>query len=191
MTTRQPPRFYGVATYSDPLGRFSFRYPTTWHQFELDDNREGVLFSPETENPQTWFSVWVSELDAHVVAEDLEDLQLGLDEGLAQLAECRVESKAGEPLGNLIKFERIFTFREDGVTRKRKLWLLYVDKWQMVVTWQGATEEEYEYWLSMGNYAFATFTIPEALWFATDRELLAQLSHNQSDSSSTPAARGD
>ena len=171
MTTRQPPRFYGVGTYQDPLGRFSFRHPTTWHQFELDDNREGVLFSPETENPQTWFSVWVSDLDAHVVAEDLEDLKLGLDEGLARLAECRVESETGEPLGNLIKFERVFTFREDGMTRKRKLWLLYVDKWQMVVTWQGATEEEYEYWLSMGNYAFNTFTIPEALWFATDRDL--------------------
>jgi len=105
------------------------------------------------------------------VAEDLEDLKLGLDEGLSQLSECKVEAASGEPLGNLIKFERIFTFQEDGMIRKRRLWLLYVDKWQMVLTWQGATEEEYDYWLSMGNYFFFTFEIPQALWFATDRDL--------------------
>jgi hypothetical protein len=171
MTERQPPRFYGVVTYRDPLGRFSFRYPSTWHQFELDDKRDGVLFSPEAENPRTWFSLWVSELETNVVAEDLEDLKLGLDEGLSQLSECRIEAASGEPLGNLIKFERIFTFQEDGMIRKRRLWLLYVDKWQMVLTWQGATEEEYDYWLSMGNYFFFTFEIPQALWFATDRDL--------------------
>jgi hypothetical protein len=130
-----------------------------------------VLFSPEAENPQTWFSVWVSRLDANVVAEDLEDLQLGVDEGLAQLADCKIELSSEEPLGNLIKFERIFTFREDDVIRKRRMWIMYVDTWQMVVTYQGATEEEYEYWLSMGNHSFHHFTIPEALWFATDRDL--------------------
>ena len=90
MTQRPPPRFYGVGTYSDPQGRFTARYPTTWHKFELEDDREGVLFSPEFENPQTWFSVWVSKLDEHVVAEDLEDLKLGVDEGLAQLADSKI-----------------------------------------------------------------------------------------------------
>ena len=84
MTQRPPPRFYGVATYADPKGRFTFRYPTTWHQFELDENRDGVMFSPEAENPQTFFSVWVTELDTEVVAEDLDDLKAGVDEGLAQ-----------------------------------------------------------------------------------------------------------
>jgi hypothetical protein len=171
MTERQPPRFYGVATYTDPLGRFSFRYPTTWQQFELSDNRDGVLFSPEAENPQTWFSVWASELGIDVVAEDMENLKLGLEEGLSQLSECRVESESEEPLGNLIKFERIFTFRENGMIRKRRIWVLYANHWQIVVTWQGATEEEYDYWLSMGNYSFFTFTIPDALWFATDPDL--------------------
>jgi hypothetical protein len=138
MTQRPPPRFYGVRTYADPLGRFTARSPTTWHQFELEDNREGVLFSPQAENPRTWFSVWVSKLDEHVVAEDLEDLKLGVDEGLSQLADCKIELSTEEPLGNLIKFERIYTFREDDVTRKRRMWILYVDKWQMVVTYQGA-----------------------------------------------------
>ena len=35
-----------------------------------------------------------------------------------------------------------------------------------------ADEAAYEHWLPMGNYAYGTFQIPEALWFATDRDLL-------------------
>jgi hypothetical protein len=171
MAQRPPPRFYGVRTYNDPLGRFTARSPTTWHQFELEDNREGVLFSPEAENPQTWFSVWISKLDAHVVAEDLEDLKAGVDEGLAQLPDLKIELSTEEPLSNLIKFERIYTFREGDKIRKRRMWILYVDTWQMVVTYQGENEEEYEYWLPMGNHSFHHFVIPEALWFATDRDL--------------------
>ena len=171
MTQRPPPRFYGVGTYKDPLGRFTVRYPSTWNQFELEDNRVGVLFSPVAENPQTWVSVWVSKLDVHVVAEDLEDLKLGVDEGLAQLTDCVIELTTEAPLSNLIKFERIFTFSENGATRKRRMWILYVDTWQMVVIYQGETVEEYEHWLSMGNHSFQHFVIPEALWFATDRDL--------------------
>jgi hypothetical protein len=105
------------------------------------------------------------------VAEDLEHLRLGVSEGLAQLADCKVEAASEVVLGNLIKFERVFTFRVDGAVRKRKLWMLYVDKWLIVLTWQGSSEEEYEYWLAMANYSFATFNLPEALWFATDRDL--------------------
>jgi hypothetical protein len=175
MTKRPPPRYYGVRTYRDPKGRFSFHYPNTWHEFELSDDREGVLVSPENEDPQTWFSVWVSRLDINVVAEDLEDLRVGVDEGLAALPECQIETASEESLGNLVKFERIFTFQESGVTRKRKMWMLYVDTWLMVVTYQGANEEEYAYWLPMGNYAFFRFDIPEALWFATDRDLTGLL----------------
>jgi hypothetical protein len=175
MTERPPPRYYGLTTYRDPRGRFSFQYPTTWHAFELEDNREGVMVSPEAENPQTWFSVWVNQLEFNVVAEDLEDLKGGVDEGLLQLSDMQVESASEEALSNLIKFERIYTFREGDTIRKRKSWLLYVDTWLMVVTYQGANEEEYAYWLPMGNYSFFRFELPEALWFATDRGLTGTL----------------
>lgn len=42
-----------------------------------------------------------------------------------------------------------------------------------MLVWQGSTVDEYDYWLPMGNYSYATFEIPEALWFATDRDLKA------------------
>jgi hypothetical protein len=175
MTKRPPPRYYGVRTYRDPHGRFSFQYPSDWHVFELEENRDGLMVSPEAENPQTWFSVWISQLELNVVAEDLEDLKDGVDEGLSQLPEIKVESASEETLNSLIKFERIYTFREGDMIRKRKSWLLYVDTWLMVVTYQGANEEEYAYWLPMGNYSFFRFELPEALWFATDRDLSGQL----------------
>jgi hypothetical protein len=174
MTDRPPrPRFYGIRTYIDPDGRFRFRYPTGWHEFALED-REGVMYAPEAENPRTWFSVWITALDEAVVAEDIEDLRAGVDEGLAQLSDCQVESASEQVLSNLIKFERVYTFADEGTIRKRKVWLLYVDRWLIVATWQGETVEEYHYWLPMGNYAFAHFTLPPELWFATDRDLNAE-----------------
>jgi len=30
----------------------------------------------------------------------------------------------------------------------------------------------YDYWFAMANYSYATFHLPEALWFATDRDLV-------------------
>lgn len=173
MVERQPPRFRGVTTFQDRLGRFSFRYPTDWYRYDLE-GRDGIRVVPIAEDPDTWFTAWVVPLDQAAVAEDLEDLKLGLTEGLNQLEECQVVSESDITLGNLIKFEREFTFREDGVVRKRKFWILYVDKWQIMLTWQGRNEDEFEYWLPMANYAFATFNLPEALWFATDRDLFRQ-----------------
>ncbi len=171
MAERQRPRFRGIKLYKDHLGRFSFRYPSDWNQFELEEGRDGVLLSPEAENPQTWFSIWTSQLEETAVAEDLEDLRGGVGEGLAQLANCQIEYEADDALGNLLKFERVFTFEENGTTRKRKLWILYVAKWLIVVTYQGETVEEYHHWLAMANYCFATFNLVEELWFATDRDL--------------------
>jgi hypothetical protein len=171
VTHPERPRFYGIRTYQDAKGRFSFRYPSTWHQFELDDDRDGVMFSPEPDNPATFFAVWVAELHDHVVAEDADDLRAGVDDGLAGLPGCEIEVAKDDLLSNLVKFERIYTFREGDAVRKRRVWIMYVDTWQMVVVFQGASPEEYHYWLPMGNYGFAMFNIPEDLWFATDRDL--------------------
>jgi len=167
---RSPPRFYGVTTFRDPLGRFSVRYPTNWHHYGLE-GKDGIRFAPSSNDPDTWFTASVEPLDVVVVAEDLDDLKPGLAAGLANLPDCALEAESEVILGNLIKFERVFTFTEGGVVRKRKFWILYVDKWLINLAWQGSTPEEYDYWLPMAEYAFQTFEIPQALWFATDRDL--------------------
>lgn len=174
MTDRPAPRFTGVDTYIDPQGRFNFRYPSDWHRFALRDNREGVMVSPEAENPQTWFSVWITDLKEKVVAEDLKLLRKSVNEGIQQLTDAQIEFSKDDALGNLVKFERIFTFKDGETTRKWRQWLMYVDHWLMVVTYQGATPEEYDHWYNMVNYSFAMFNLPEALWFAVDRDLTGQ-----------------
>ncbi len=171
MTTRPRPRFTGVRTHIDPIGRFTFRYPTGWHQFELEEEREGVMYAPEASNPLTFFAVWATKLETSIVMEDADDLREGIEQGFTQLPEFTVVSSSEATYGNLLKFERIFTFRDDQVIRKRKLWILYVDVWQLVVTFQGETPEEYDHWLPMGNYCLSTFNVPAELWFATDRDL--------------------
>lgn len=143
-------------------------------------SREGIGFAPDPADPHTVFTIWVSPLQEPAVAEDLDELKAGVDEGLSQLDGCQVEAGSETVLGNLIRFERVYTFREGGAVRKRKQWLLYVDRWLMCLTWQGSTVERYRHYFAMANYSFLTFELPEALWFATDRELLAQLGVNSS-----------
>lgn len=170
MIDRPPPRFYGVTTYIDPGGRFSFRFPTGWEQLDLE-GREGVRFQPTPEDPEAHITAWVSKLEHSATAEDMPDLRAAVDEGIGQLPEAAVESATEAAYGNLLKFERVLTFREGEARRKRKTWIMYVDIWLIVMTYEGSSPEFYEYWLPMGNYAFATFNVPEALWFATDRDL--------------------
>lgn len=168
---RDGPYFTSIHQYSDPLGRFSIRIPGDWTQFELTDEREGVMYSPQADEPTTYVAVWISQLSEHVVAEDLEVLAEGVAQGLSQLDNVKVETSTDDALSNLVRFERIYTFDDNGTTRKRRVWMMYVDTWTMVVVYQGETPDEFEYWLPMGNYSFATFNIPDALWFATDRDL--------------------
>jgi len=171
MVRREPPRFTGVDTYQDHLGRFSFRFPTHWQRSELDEQRDGVMYRPVGADEQTSLVAWVTQLDHPATAEDLDVLRDGIDQGIASLAAASVEEASDVVLENLLKFERVCTFLDSGATRKRKTWILYVDKWLIVLTWQGASQEEYDYWLAMANYSYATFTLPPALWFAVDRDL--------------------
>jgi len=171
MTTRQPPRFYGVDTYKDHLGRFSFRFPTTWLRYDLDDDRDGVMYRPRDADEHTSFSAWVSRLEQPSVVEDLSLLQRSIDEGLGRLPACHIDVSDDVVLENLLKFERVYTFEDGAAIRKRKTWIIYVDTWLLVPAWQGSSPDDFDYWLAMANYSFATFTLPDALWFALDRDL--------------------
>lgn len=170
---RQHPRFRGITTFHDPHGRFRFRYSSDWQRNNLTDQRDGVMVSPEASDPATYVSAWISPLDLSVVAEDLDTLTEGVEAGLRTLPDCHLEDSSETVLGNLVKLQRVYTFRQQGRRRKRRAWTLYVDSWQIVLIFQGANTEAYQHWLAMANYTFATFNIAEDLWFATDRDLAA------------------
>lgn len=165
------PQFTGVNAFNDHLGRFEFRYPSDWIVSELEDDRDGIIMRPVEEDQDTYFAVWVNELEIAIVADDLPDLRDGLEAGLEQLNVREIEKTDDQNYNNIVKLERIFTFEQDGVLRKRRVWALYADRWQFLVAFQGSTVEEYHYWLPMGNYCFTAFKLPQALWFATDPEV--------------------
>jgi hypothetical protein len=174
-----PPRFRGVSAYQDSLGRFSFRYPSTWNTFELTDGHDGALFSPDDSEPRTYVAVWVSRLAGNVVAEDLDVLRSGIAEGLARLDCCDVLGSKDDAIGNVVRFERLYTFRDDEVTHKRRVWVLYVGTWQIVLVYEGESCSEYDYWSSLGNYSFATFDLAQDLWSSTDRSTPSSGSSNR------------
>jgi hypothetical protein len=175
MTTREEldglPAFTGITTYRDHLGRFEFRHPAGWIPSELDNDLDGIMVRPLEEDENTYFAVWVSSLPEGVVADDLPELKKGFDDGLTQLPDVQVESTKDTTYGNIVKLERVLTFTEDGSTRKRRIWGMYVDTFQVVVVWQGSSVEEYDYWYPMANYCFSMFKIPDELWFRTDPEV--------------------
>jgi hypothetical protein len=187
MNTREEldglPAFTGITTYRDPQGRFEFRYPAGWTRSELDDDLDGIIVRPEEDEQNTYFAVWISSLPEAVVASDLPELRAGFDDGLAQLTDLSVESAEEKTYGNIVKLERVVSFTDkDGerpeelapgepIRRKRRVWGMYVDTFQMVVVWQGRSVKEYDYWYPMGNYCFSMFKIPDELWFATDPEV--------------------
>ena len=171
MTTRPTPKFTGIQTYADRLGRYTIRFPSDWARFDLDHGRDGVLASPSPTNLATYVAVWVEKLDFQATAEDADDLSEAFDKGLAQLPDAVISESENLVLGNLVKLERFYTFRDNDIIRKRKVWAMYVADWLMVVTYQGESVEEWEHWYAMANQSFFHFVIPPELFYDTDRDL--------------------
>ncbi len=162
------PRFTGVTSFADALGRFEFRHPSDWFRSDLEGGRDGVIVGPDPADDATHFAVAVTDLGVQVTAADSETLREGFADGIAGLPDVSVEGVQDDTYNDIVKLERTFTFAEGGVVRKRRSWALYADHWQFAVEFQGSSPAEFHYWLPMGNYCFMSFQLPLALWFATD-----------------------
>jgi hypothetical protein len=171
MTAKPPPQFSGICTYRDADGVFELRYPRNWNVFSLASGQDGIMVSPEAQAPQSYLAAYKQHLDERITLEDLDDLRLGLDGGVQDQFDCTIDNRSEDIFDNLMRFERIFTFRQGRVTCKRRLWVIYADRWQIVLIWHGATIEEFHYWYPMTNYSFLTLKLSDFLWFLTDREL--------------------
>ena len=176
MTTRPTPKFTGVDTYKDRLGRYTVRYPSDWHIFDIEAKPDGVLFAPDASNTLTYVAAWAEDLGFDVEAKDLNDIVKAFDQGLESLGDCEILESNDVVIGNLIKLERFYTYNDNGVTRKRKVWAMYVAQWLMVLTFQGETVDEWEHWYAMANQSFHHFVIPPELFFAMDKDLMQKSS---------------
>jgi hypothetical protein len=151
------PKFKGLVLQQNEREPYSFWSPKGWHCGPLGDGDTGVLCSPTVENEGTFFSVRVTPLATAPAAGDVSTLEAGLQAGLGQLPALRVESADTSITKSRITLERVYTYREGPHTRKRRVRLIYDQDRLYTVLSQGATEEEYDYWLAMLNYSHSTF----------------------------------
>jgi hypothetical protein len=148
-----------LTLHEDRTWGFRFRYPAVWHPFALLENRQGVLYGPDSVDFATSFSVEAKDLGTRITRADVPDLRDGFLEGVRALPECRLLMETSWALGDLIGLEAQYTFRERGCLRQRWVRLLFEGQRQFHVVAQGASPGEYEYWLPMLSEAMNSMQV--------------------------------
>ena len=146
---RAGPRYTGLRKYPDEQGGFAVWAPIDWSSAELEPARHGTIFWPEANDSDTALVVESRLLPYEVIEADRPSLREGFKAGLAALPDLQVESE-GEVSGlAAFALEARFTYTENDVRRKRWVRTIYVHRRQITLIAQGATPEEFEYWLPM------------------------------------------
>ena len=125
---------------------------------ELDSAEgSGVIYAPALDDAATSFSAEGRDLGLSVAAEDLPALRTGFLRGLRALTGSVLESSEAETIGPLITMEARHTFLQEGHARKRWVRLLYQGSTQVRLVAQGASVEQFHYWLPMFYESMRTF----------------------------------
>jgi hypothetical protein len=148
---KKPGPFYtGMKQHADKAG-FAIWVPSDWHQYELQDNLKGVLFSPYPDDFNTGLLAEKKKLKVTVKPEDLPTLREAFMEGIRSLDGVEIEegSEAEYLTKALSFFEVRFSFLEGDVRRKRWIRNIYWGRNNYVLIAQGRTVEDFDYWLPM------------------------------------------
>jgi hypothetical protein len=153
----KPPSVSGLLWHRDQY--YSFFIPNNWHRLRWPDNREGVIYGPDPTDPFTVFAVDIKDLGVSITPADVDVLAEGFFESIQQLPACDIESREQKVSDTQIKLEAKYTFDEQGETRKRWACVFYHETRQIAMTAQGATPEQYDYWLPWFFEAMMTVRI--------------------------------
>lgn len=157
--TREPPRYRGLLKHSDEEGGFAVWVPSDWHRFDMAEGHRGVIYSPYPDNLNTTFLAEKRKLEYSVTEEDVPILREGFSKGLMALPGIEIERQDEVVTKTLITFEAEFTFLEEGTRRRRWVRNIYWGSGQLILIAQGATVEEYKYWLPMFYNTMVNFEI--------------------------------
>ena len=152
--TQQRPSFKGLSWHRDQY--YSFFIPLDWHKFEWNDNRNGVIYGPDSADPQTVFAVEVTDAGLKFTPDDLDALAEGFFTGIEDLPDVKIETRNQRVVAALLTLEAKYTYRDQEMIRKRWTRVLYHQTRQVAMTAQGATPEKYDYWLPMFFEAMMT-----------------------------------
>lgn len=185
--SRPTPTFTSLIVYRSLEYRYSFLYPEGWHHIALDsEGGQGVILSPSPDDITTSFSIEARDLGTTITADDLPALREGFIEGLRGQRDARIVDTEDYVVGGLVALEARLTFRDDDARRKRWVRLLYQGSTQARMIAQGATEEEFEYWLPMFTQMMRTFRFGD--WWAevTGQEWQATLDRQSAEAEEDP-----
>jgi hypothetical protein len=148
-TKKKGPVYTGIRKYVDEAGGYAVWLPQEWRQLDMMGDHKGWVFTPYPDHFDTSFSCEKISLDYKVTPEDLDILREGFLEGINQLPDAVIEETRYDTGKMVVIMEAKFTFTENGQRRKRWTKSMYWGEANLVFIAQGATVEDYEYWLPM------------------------------------------
>jgi hypothetical protein len=152
------PSFTGLLVHYDPIFNFSYFVPDGWYRQPIaSPEGTGVIYLPDPADPFTGFSSEGRDLGIPVEPGDLPTLRAGFLSGLRRLPGAIIEDREAEAIGDLITMEARHTYRDGKIRRKRWVRLLYRGSTQVRLVAQGATVEQFHYWLPMFFESMRTF----------------------------------
>jgi hypothetical protein len=136
--------------HADKAG-FAIWVPSDWHEFELQGDHKGVLFSPYPDDFNTGLLAEKKKLKVKVKRDDLPTLRKAFMEGIRALDGVEIEEGSiDEYITDTMSFFEVrFSFLEGGVRRKRWIRNIYWDRNNYILIAQGRTPEDFDYWLPM------------------------------------------
>ncbi len=153
---RKGPRYHGISKHVDREAGYAIWLPDGWHRFDMVGGHRGVAYSPYPGDLNTFVSAEKRRLKYSVTEKDVPILRKGFEQGLQALPGIEIESQDETVTPTLITLEARFTFLEGEARRKRWVRTIYSGKGQLVLIAQGATVEEFEYWLPMFSHTMMT-----------------------------------
>jgi hypothetical protein len=154
------PVYTGIQLHPDKEGGYDVWVPSDWRKIDLIDGRRGWVFTPNKDNYDTCFIAEKITLEVKTTPEDKDILVEGFEAGIQQMPEVEIEETRYEAGKRAILLEAKFTFTDEGGQR-RKRWVksIYWGEGNLVLIAQGASLEEYEYWLPMLYNAMNTYEL--------------------------------
>ncbi|NLD73696.1 MAG: hypothetical protein GX649_13400 [Chloroflexi bacterium] len=147
--TDSTPVYHGMTKHWDREAGYALWLPSDWVRYDLADERDGAIYTPYSDRHDTCFSAEKRKLEVSVRAKDMHILRQGFREGLDALPGVEVESQDETITSSLLTLEAQFTFLEGEARRKRWVRVVYWGNGQLILIAQGATPQEFDYWLPM------------------------------------------
>ncbi len=154
------PRYRGIYKHVDQEGGYSIWIPSDWRRLEMVDGHHGAIYTPYADRYDTCITTEKVILEHTVTRDDVDVLREGFTAGIESLHGVEIESQDETISKTLIAFEARFTFLEGEARRKRWTRVIYWGEGQLIVIAQGATPEEFDYWLPMFYNSLMTVEIP-------------------------------